>query len=69
MPERELLNTVFMAQLIAAGVNAPICNPNKIALAVKAADLMLGRDEMGMSYIHAYRALEKLKAQTAAPTS
>jgi 5-methyltetrahydrofolate--homocysteine methyltransferase len=68
MPERELLNTVFMTQLITAGVNAPICNPNKIALAVKACDLMLGRDEMGMSYIRAYRALEKLKAQAAAQT-
>ncbi|MBK8023493.1 MAG: dihydropteroate synthase [Chloroflexi bacterium] len=64
MPERELLNLVFMTQLITAGVNAPICNPNKIALAVKAADLMLGRDEMGMTYIRAYRALEKLKTQT-----
>ena len=69
MPERELLNTVFMTQLITAGVNAPICNPNKIALAVKAADLMLGRDEMGMNYIRAYRTLEKLKAQAAAPAS
>ncbi|MCK6579529.1 MAG: dihydropteroate synthase [Anaerolineae bacterium] len=69
MPERETLNLVFMTQLIAAGVNAPICNPNKIALAVKAADLMLGRDEDGMSYIRAYRALEKLKAQTSSPAS
>jgi 5-methyltetrahydrofolate--homocysteine methyltransferase len=57
MPDRELLNTVFLAQLIALGVNAPICNPLKNALAVRAADLMLGRDEWGMQYIQTYRTL------------
>ncbi len=63
MPERELINIAFMTQLISAGVNAPICNPNKIALAVRAIDLLLGRDETSMGYIRMYRVLEKLKVQ------
>lgn len=63
MPNRELLNTVFLAQLITAGVNAPICNPVKNALAVRAADLMLGRDEWAMTYIQAYRTLSSMQEQ------
>lgn len=59
MPEREILNTVFLALLAAAGINAPICNPLKNGLAVRAIDLMTGRDEWGMNYIQAYRALNK----------
>jgi 5-methyltetrahydrofolate--homocysteine methyltransferase len=62
MPDRELLNTVWLALLIQAGVNAPICNPLKNGLAVRAADLMLGSDEWGMSYIQAYRAAQKAAA-------
>lgn len=67
MPERELINIAFMTQLIGAGVNAPICNPNKIALAVRAVDLLIGRDETSMGYIKMYRALQKLQAQQAVP--
>lgn len=62
MPERELLNTVWLALLIQAGINAPICNPLKNGLAVRATDLMLGYDEWGMSYIQAYRAAQKAAA-------
>lgn len=62
MPERELLNTVWLALLIQAGVNAPICNPLKNGLAVRAVDLMLGYDEWGMGYIQAYRAAQKAAA-------
>jgi 5-methyltetrahydrofolate--homocysteine methyltransferase len=59
MPEREILNTVFLALLAQAGINAPICNPLKSGLAVRAIDLMMGVDEWGMGYIQAYRALPK----------
>jgi len=62
MPDRELLNTVFLTGLIQAGVNAPICNPLKNALAVRAADLMLGRDEMGMNYIMTFRQHQQQQA-------
>ena len=59
MPEREILNTVFLTLLAQVGVNAPICNPLKNGLAVRAIDLMMGHDEWGASYIKAYRALQK----------
>ncbi|MBN2469499.1 MAG: dihydropteroate synthase [Anaerolineae bacterium] len=55
MPDRELLNTVFLTGFIQAGINAPICNPHKNALAIRAVDLMLGKDMMGMNYIMTYR--------------
>jgi 5-methyltetrahydrofolate--homocysteine methyltransferase len=58
MPDRETLNTVFLALLIQAGVNAPISNPLKSTLTVRAADLLLGRDEYGMGYIKTYRAVQ-----------
>lgn len=64
MPNRDMLNTVFLAQLIAVGVNAPICNPVKNALAVRAADLMLGRDEWAMTYIQTYRTLSSMQEQS-----
>ncbi|GAB4407561.1 MAG: hypothetical protein Kow00106_00420 [Anaerolineae bacterium] len=59
MPERDVLNTVFLTLLAHEGVNAPICNPLTNGLAIRAIDLMLGRDEWGMGYIRAYRALAK----------
>ena len=62
MPDRELLNTVFLSGFIQAGVNAPICNPLKNVLAVRAIDLMLARDEWGMNYIQTYRRLQKTQA-------
>ena len=63
MPEREVLNTVFLALLAQAGVNAPICNPLKNGLAVRAIDLMMGHDEWGGRYIKAYRVLQKRESQ------
>jgi 5-methyltetrahydrofolate--homocysteine methyltransferase len=58
MPDRNMLNTVFLALLIQVGVNAPISNPLKNTLTVRAADLLLGRDEYGMGYIKTYRAVQ-----------
>ncbi|MCD4684560.1 MAG: dihydropteroate synthase [Anaerolineae bacterium] len=59
MPERELLNTVLLTVFAQAGINAPICNPLKNGLAVRAIDLALGHDEWGMGFISAYRALSQ----------
>jgi 5-methyltetrahydrofolate--homocysteine methyltransferase len=58
MPDRDMLNTVFLSLLIQVGVNAPISNPLKNALTVRAADLLLGRDEYGMNYIKTYRTVQ-----------
>ncbi|MBN1203017.1 MAG: dihydropteroate synthase [Anaerolineae bacterium] len=56
MPERDTLNTVFLALLAQAGINAPICNPLKNGLSIRAIDLLSGRDEWGARYIKLYRA-------------
>ncbi len=55
MPDRELLNGVFIGLAIEAGLNAPIVDAAKVRPYVLAADLLLGKDEWGMRYITAYR--------------
>lgn len=60
LPERELLNTVFLSICLAAGLNCPIVDAAKMRPAILAADLALGRDSYGRRYIRAYRA--RLKA-------
>ncbi|MBC7251574.1 MAG: dihydropteroate synthase [Anaerolineae bacterium] len=65
LPERELLNTVFLSICLAAGLNCPIVDAAKMRPAILAADLALGRDSYGRRYIRAYRA--RLKAAASAP--
>ncbi len=51
LPEREILNIVFMALAVRSGLTCPIANPEKINAAVRAADLILGRDDYAMRFI------------------
>lgn len=51
LPDREAINSIFLAMTIAAGVNAPIVNPSTSRGAILASDLLLGRDEFGMAYV------------------
>ena len=55
LPDRELINQVFLGMVILAGVNCPIVDAAKVRPAILAADLLLGRDAYGMRYIRAYR--------------
>jgi len=64
LPDRELLNTVFLSICLAAGLNCPIVDAAKMRPAILAADLALGRDSYGRRYIRAYRA--RLKAAASA---
>lgn len=61
MPDRKLINSTFIAMAIHAGLTCPITNPlvSEIVTTVMAADLTMGRDEFGMSWIEAYRARQK----------
>ncbi|MDZ7844126.1 MAG: dihydropteroate synthase [Anaerolineales bacterium] len=61
MPDRAVINSNFIAMSILAGMTAPITNPleEEVVLAIKAADLVMGRDDFGMSWIKAYRARSK----------
>jgi len=55
LPERELINSAFLAMVIAAGVTCPIVDVAKVRPLILAVDLLLGRDEFGMRYLQAYR--------------
>ncbi len=55
LPDRDLINQIFLGMVILAGVNCPIVDAAKVRPAILAADLLLGRDAYGMRYIRAYR--------------
>lgn len=51
LPDREMLNIAHMVLSIRNGLTCPIANPEKITAAVRAADLVLGRDDFAMRFI------------------
>jgi 5-methyltetrahydrofolate--homocysteine methyltransferase len=59
LPDRNLLNSAFVAMAIAAGVTCLIVDVAKVRPIVLAADLVLGRDKHARRYIEAYRQREK----------
>ena len=65
-PDRKAINAAFLPLAISAGVNCPIVDPTipEVARAILSADLLLGKDEDGMSYIKAYRARQAATQET-----
>ncbi len=61
MPDRKYINGTFIAMAIQSGLTCPITNPLsfEVGVAVKAANLVMGRDDFGMAWIQAYRARQK----------
>jgi 5-methyltetrahydrofolate--homocysteine methyltransferase len=57
LPDRETINSYFIAMAIQAGVSAPIVNPEKARGAVILGDLLAGRDEWAQNYLVYYREL------------
>jgi 5-methyltetrahydrofolate--homocysteine methyltransferase len=55
LPDRPIINTAFLVMLIQAGATCMITDVAKMAYTVRAADLLLGRDEYAASYIRYYR--------------
>jgi 5-methyltetrahydrofolate--homocysteine methyltransferase len=51
LPGRDVLNSTFLALAIVNGVTCPIANPEKIVESVRAADLILGRDDFAMRFV------------------
>jgi 5-methyltetrahydrofolate--homocysteine methyltransferase len=60
LPARPLINAAFLAIAIGAGLTAAIMNPlsTEATMAVRAANLLLGKDEYGAVWISAFRAAE-----------
>jgi 5-methyltetrahydrofolate--homocysteine methyltransferase len=64
LPDRKFVNATFIAMAIHAGLTCPITNPlePEVNIAIKAADLSMGRDEYGMAWIKAFRQRQKEQA-------
>jgi len=55
LPNRENINNAYMAMSIMYGLTCPIANPERIAGLVRAADLILARDEYAIRFIEHYQ--------------
>ena len=51
LPGRESINSAFMVLAIFNGLTCPIANPEKITDAVRASDLVLGRDDFAVRFV------------------
>lgn len=65
LPDRHTANQTFLAMAIQAGATCSITDPIKLGQTIRAADLLLGKDDFAMRYIKYFRAAEKLKEQEA----
>jgi 5-methyltetrahydrofolate--homocysteine methyltransferase len=55
LPDRESLNSAYMALSIYNGLTCPIANPEKITSMVRAADLVLGRDDFAVRFVEYFQ--------------
>ncbi len=58
LPNRENINSAFMAMSIMYGLTCPIANPEKITGLVRASDLVLGRDDYAIRFIEQYQSTQ-----------
>jgi 5-methyltetrahydrofolate--homocysteine methyltransferase len=61
LPDRPSVNQAFLAMTIQAGTTCAITDPIKLGSAIRAADLLLGKDDYAMRYIKYFRATEALR--------
>jgi 5-methyltetrahydrofolate--homocysteine methyltransferase len=66
LPDRHSVNSAFLALAMQTGATCSITDPIKLGSAIKASDLLLGKDSNSMRYLKYFRATEKLRAQEAA---
>ncbi len=62
LPDRPTINQTFLTLAIQLGATCSITDPSKLGTTVKAADMLLARDENSMRYLKYFRAAEKLRA-------
>lgn len=62
LPDRPTVNMAFLALAMGAGATCAITDPMKLTSFIRAADLLLGRDEYGMRYIRYFRQMQALLA-------
>jgi 5-methyltetrahydrofolate--homocysteine methyltransferase len=61
MPDREVINVMFLAMALREGVHAPIVRVDHVREFILAADVLLGKDPFAQRYIKAYRARKEAK--------
>jgi 5-methyltetrahydrofolate--homocysteine methyltransferase len=62
LPDRAVINQVFLTLAIQLGATCSITDPSKLGTPVKAADMLLGKDDNSIRYLKYFRASEKMKA-------
>jgi len=62
LPDRLTVNMAFLALAMGAGATCAITDPMKLTSFIRAADLLLGRDEYGMRYIRYFRLMQAMLA-------
>jgi len=55
LPDRHTLNQAFLSLAIGAGATCAITDPMKLTATIRAADLLVGRDQYGSRYIAYWR--------------
>ncbi|HCR70995.1 MAG TPA: pterin-binding protein [Anaerolineae bacterium] len=61
LPDRNSVNAAFLALMMQAGATCSITDPIKLGSAIKATDLLLGKDMNSIRYLKYFRATEKLR--------
>ena len=68
LPDRPSVNQAFLAMTIQAGATCAITDPVKLGAAIRASDLLLGRDDYAMRYIKYFRNAEALREKENPPS-
>jgi 5-methyltetrahydrofolate--homocysteine methyltransferase len=55
LPGRESINSAFVSLAIFFGLTCPIANPSTLSAAIRAADLVMGRDDYAMRFIEHFQ--------------
>jgi 5-methyltetrahydrofolate--homocysteine methyltransferase len=61
LPDRLAINQAFLTLAIQMGATCSITDPARLGTTVKAADLLLGRDDNSLRYLKYFRLAEKLR--------
>lgn len=65
LPDRHSVNAAMLSLAMQVGATTSITDPIKLGAAIKATDLLLGRDANSMRYLKYFRATDKLRAAEA----
>ncbi|GAB4496648.1 MAG: methyltetrahydrofolate cobalamin methyltransferase [Anaerolineales bacterium] len=66
LPDRHSVNAAMLSIAMQTGATCSITDPIKLGSAIKATDLLLGKDANSMRYLKYFRATEKLREAEAA---